>query len=80
MKQARPNINIPVYNHACSWSCVKEEIGRVTGTIALHTSDPVLRSAWEEGERMIARSSPEAEELTRFSSKERGITSSQKTG
>jgi len=29
--------------------------GYVTGTLALHTSDPALREVWEEGEKAMAK-------------------------
>jgi len=39
-----------------------EPLGRVTGTLALHSDDRALREAWEEGLRSVGESSPDAEE------------------
>jgi Fe-S-cluster containining protein len=39
-----------------------EQLGRVTGTRALHSDDQALREAWEEGLRSVAESAPDAEE------------------
>jgi Fe-S-cluster containining protein len=36
-------------------------VGVVTGTLALHSDNPALRSAWDDAEKKIAGSGPEAE-------------------
>lgn len=56
------------------YSLSGEEIGYVTGTMALHSGDSVLRSVWEEGERLISRSSPDVEELTKVFLEGKGYT------
>jgi Fe-S-cluster containining protein len=56
------------------YSPAGEEIGYVTGTMALHSSDSVLRSVWEEGERLFPRSSPDVEELTKVFLEGKGYT------
>jgi Fe-S-cluster containining protein len=38
-------------------------VGKVTGTLALHSDDPALRAVWEEAERSIPQFSADVEEL-----------------
>jgi Fe-S-cluster containining protein len=38
-------------------------VGKVTGTLALHSDDPALRAVWEEAERIIPQSSADVEKL-----------------
>jgi Fe-S-cluster containining protein len=35
--------------------------GYVTGTLALHSDDPALRSAWDDAEKMVSPDDPDAE-------------------
>jgi hypothetical protein len=51
-----------------------EEIGYVTGTMALNSGDSILRSVWEEAERLFSHSSPDVEELMKVFLEGKGYT------
>jgi len=42
-----------------------ESLGTVTGTLNLHSDDPVLRAVWEQAEKMFPESHPDVEECRR---------------
>jgi hypothetical protein len=44
------------------YSREKQFLGTVTGTLALHTEDKELLSAWERGDRVIPWDSPDVED------------------
>jgi hypothetical protein len=44
------------------YSREKKFLGTVTGTLALHTEDKELQSAWERGDRIIPWDSPDVED------------------
>jgi Fe-S-cluster containining protein len=48
-------------------------LGNVTGTLALHSDDPVLRSAWDEAEKKISPTDHDAESQFRDFLMERGF-------
>jgi Fe-S-cluster containining protein len=43
----------------------RTDVGYVTGTLALHSDDPALRSTWDDAEKMISRDDPDAESRLR---------------
>jgi hypothetical protein len=45
------------------YSRERKFLGTVTGTLALHTEDKELLSAWERGDRFIPWDSPDVEDL-----------------
>jgi hypothetical protein len=44
------------------YSPEKKFLGTVTGTLALHTGDRELQSAWERGDQVIPWDSPDVED------------------
>ena len=46
--------------------------GKVTGTLALHSDDPALRSTWEDAEKEISHLAPDAEARFQLFLEERG--------
>lgn len=47
------------------FSAEEEELGTVTGTLSLHSTDPGLQQVWEEIRRATPGSNPDAEEQAR---------------
>jgi hypothetical protein len=47
-------------------------LGKITGTLALHTSDGKLQSVWDAGDRIIPWNSPDVEERIASYLRERG--------
>jgi hypothetical protein len=43
-------------------SSTGEQVGTITGTLALHSEDPAIRAAYDDALRVIRDTDPEAEE------------------